>query len=966
MLRSPLSALSSMLLLSSLLLVGGGEGVAQTKAGVAGVAGVAGTDRGAPPQVGEVALEGEAPSVQAAMPLVEQTLILLDAHYLLTDRLAPQALFKGAVQRLAAVADDGLYIPSEDGGPDTLLIGHRTILLEPATLQTRESLGEALYQVGSFYRQATVFRDIETDRELEYTFIRGMLATLDSPTRLLVDAGLESFQVRSKGSLIGVGMVLRLKDGRPYVREVVDGGPSARGGVKTGDRILRIDSESTLDMPMSEVVGRLRGELRTQVKIEVDRVGVEEPLSFVLTRARVKVENVKIARLDGDVGYLEITNFSDRTLSNFRRQFDALEEGGPIKGLVLDLRANRGGSLRQSAYIADQFVNSGLLARTVGRNDERVKGLVERLEARPEVTIPLDMPVVVLVSSSTASGAEILAGALKHHDRALILGQPTFGKGTVQKVYDLDSEARVKTTVARYLIEGDQWLHGVGLEPDVELGAVVIEDGDIRFVGREAGVEALEEEDEEVGPDPFTGEAEARAQYQTFFVDVRGESPKDAPEPTRQERLRKDQAIRLASQIILDSGAFTRSTQLASLKPSVESFAAAQESALGRALSTNGVDWSPKTGVASPSSAHPKLTSASLGLTLTSGDNPSWKLTPGEENIPLSLSLINSGDTPLHRVRVVTISEDRRLDGLDFVFGKVAPGEPSVAARTLRLPLRTEAGVRELRFAVLADELEMPLEVSHLVEVEEMARPALRTRITYLDGDGALEAGDRDGLPEPGEMLRLQVEVENLGEVATGDVALQLKNPLRKDIEIRESRVTLDPIQPGETGTATLAFEVVPVPGLEDIPPVAVEFVLRDRGYGDVLGRELVFATALEGGGAEAPAWFKGGMLLSPPRVTLKGGVPGVASEGGAVTLHAVAKDDSKVRVLSLYADKSKVGRSLGGAASGQRVLSLQQDLELSHGSHLIELVAEDEDGLYGRYRLWATSVPSGAQAEAP
>jgi len=300
--------------------------------------------------------------------------------------------------------------------------------------------------------------------DLRLSILQGVTGGLDRYSTVLSGERLNRFDVRLKGTLVGVGLTVNLVNDRLEIVRVVDAGPAQVGGIQPGDVLVRIDGVSTLNMPIREASRRIRGQVASTVVLTIERDG--RPMEIRLERAEIVVPNVDYRVLDGNVGYVHISHFSQRTDENLRAALVALQAvEGMTGGLVIDLRQNTGGSMKDSARSADQFVHEGQLLRTAGADGGTVRNLQSRMQARSAGDEP-DVPVVVLIDHRTASGSEIMAGALSGLDRAALLGRRSYGKGTVQKVYPIDSEARLKLTVARYLLAEDRGHDEEGLVHD--------------------------------------------------------------------------------------------------------------------------------------------------------------------------------------------------------------------------------------------------------------------------------------------------------------------------------------------------------------------------------------------------------------------------------------------------------------------------------------------------------------------
>jgi carboxyl-terminal processing protease len=320
-------------------------------------------------------------------------------------------------------------------------------------------LAEVLAHVENEYVEET------KERELVQAAVDGMLARLDPHSVLLRPDVYRSMRDETSGEFDGVGLeVSQAADGLVVVAPLADS-PAERAGILAGDQIVSIDGAPTKDMPLSEATRRMKGAAGTQVVVQVTRPSLAQPRTHVLVRDHVRTTSVDWRVLDKGAGtvYARIRTFQDRTDRELRQALDGArrELGGPIGGLVLDLRNNPGGLLDQAVKVADRFLAQGVIVSTEARGK---KPEVE--QAREKDTEP-GYPVVLLVNRGSASASEIVAGALQDHGRAVVVGTRTFGKGSVQTVVELSDGSALKLTVARYFTPQHRSIQERGISPDV-------------------------------------------------------------------------------------------------------------------------------------------------------------------------------------------------------------------------------------------------------------------------------------------------------------------------------------------------------------------------------------------------------------------------------------------------------------------------------------------------------------------
>jgi len=328
-------------------------------------------------------------------------------------------------------------------------------------------LRDVLHQIRSTYIQ----RDVDSDA-LFHGAARGMLEALGDPySRFMDPSGYKGFRETLSGVFSGVGILIELADGGPVVVQPIPDTPAGRAGIRPGDRIVAVDERKTERMSLEEVVSRIRGPAGTKVTLTLQRAG--KRFDFTLTRARIVNQTVRGERYleeadraalrSAGVAYLRIVSFDEPTANAFGAALDGVLRSG-ARGLLLDLRTNGGGLLDAAVTIADRFVPAGeAIVHTVDRDGRR---RTERGSGGPKVQIP----VVVLVNEFTASASEIVAGALRDHEIARIVGVRTFGKGVIQRILSLPGGTGATLTSGRYLTPDGHDIHGKGLAPDLAVG----------------------------------------------------------------------------------------------------------------------------------------------------------------------------------------------------------------------------------------------------------------------------------------------------------------------------------------------------------------------------------------------------------------------------------------------------------------------------------------------------------------
>jgi carboxyl-terminal processing protease len=325
----------------------------------------------------------------------------------------------------------------------------------------------AVGAVGSKYGRAA----------LELTALNGALAKLDPHTLLFSPEEYAELTAATNGKFGGLGIVLSVRDGALKVMSVIPGTPAAIGELAAGDTITRIGTQDTDGLPIDKAVTLLRGDPGSKIEITVRPEGAKQARRVELTRQIIRIQNVESRKLEGGIGYVLLKQFNAETEKNLTEHLAKLEEGGGLSGLVLDLRGNPGGLLDQAVKVADRFLAHGEIVTTAGRVER------QRKDATVQPADILEVPMVVLVSYGSASSSEVVAAALQANDRAVVMGERTFGKGTVQVIYNLKHGFAMKMTIAQY-VTGGRAFEEVGIQPDiVTLSSRAVERRDTRDRG---------------------------------------------------------------------------------------------------------------------------------------------------------------------------------------------------------------------------------------------------------------------------------------------------------------------------------------------------------------------------------------------------------------------------------------------------------------------------------------------------
>ena len=336
------------------------------------------------------------------------------------------------------------------------------------TVASKSTEGTATYeQLRLFTEVLSIVQNQYVDevppKEIIYSAIKGTLRGLDPHSSFLDPDSYKDMQVETSGSFGGLGIEITLKDDILTIVSPIEGTPAYRAGLATGDRIIKIDGLTTKDMQLSDAVKRMRGKPGTKVTVSIVREGWTEAKDYDIVREQIRVQSVKTQELEPGIEYIRLRQFQEQTAQDMEVVLDKYAKAGKIQGLVLDLRNNPGGLLTSAVEVSEKFLDSGkLVVYTEGR--VRAQNMRFQANARRVYT---DFPIVVLVNQGSASASEIVAGALQDWGRGIVLGTPSFGKGSVQTIIPLSDGSGLRLTTAKYYTPKGRSIHGKGINPDI-------------------------------------------------------------------------------------------------------------------------------------------------------------------------------------------------------------------------------------------------------------------------------------------------------------------------------------------------------------------------------------------------------------------------------------------------------------------------------------------------------------------
>ncbi|KFA93544.1 MXAN_5808 family serine peptidase [Archangium violaceum] len=771
----------------------------------------------------------------SSLRVFTKVILYVKDNYVDPKRVKPKEMMISALEYVEKSVPDVLVDGNAESGKLNVNVNGKTREFDISHVDSLWKMSFTLKDVFDFVNKN--MRPIDDTRDIEYAAVNGMLSTLDPHSVLLRPEVYREMKLSTKGEFGGLGFVIQMREGNLTVVKVLPKTPAARAGIVKDDQIKKIGEESTVNMDLNEAVSKLRGPVDSRVSITVERKGWDKPRPMTLSRAMISIESVQHKLLAGNVGYVRLKNFQGNTtrdlqaaLSEMRRQSEA--KGG-LKGVVLDMRGNPGGLLEQAIQVSDTFLSSGTIVSTVGLSDK----LREEKRARPDEGEDT-YPVAVLVNAGSASASEIVAGALKNLNRAVIIGRQTFGKGSVQVLYDFPDDSALKLTIAKYLTPGDVSIQEVGIVPDIELvpSAVTEErvlvfaprktigeaDLDQHFgnpnsdsvakkredvLGREKPLEsvkylkldekqqqALAKKQEEAAKNPETAARQGTAPSPLLDIDSAGtgEELDDQMDAESQDEVKEDFEVQFARDYVLQMPYADRRQMLQKGKGFVEKKREEEEQRINSAIHALNVDWS-----AGP-------TPKDVKLAATFSPSADQRIAAGE-TFDLVLTAENKGSEPLKRVHAWTESDNYYLDRREFLIGSLAPGEKKTWKVKVKLPKDLTSRRDEVTVKLHDDHGALPTTLVSELNFAELPRPAFAFNWQVID---ACESCNRDGTAQRGEDITLVMDVTNTGKGKALDSFAQIKNLGDPDIFIEKGRFKLGELAPGETKTARFQLAV--------------------------------------------------------------------------------------------------------------------------------------------------------------
>ncbi len=728
----------------------------------------------------------------SALKIFNMTLVRIKDRYVDPARVDPKKMLYAALDSVQ------FNIPEVLVEPD--LVHHKvkvTVNDKPEIFDTDD--------VDSPWRLAAklkkVFRFIEANMnaggdlaKVEYAAVNGMLSTLDPHSTLMDPEQAREMDVSTTGKFGGLGIVIKMVDRAPgetgaarkltVVKPMKDT-PASRKGIKAGDHIVRINHDTTENLTSNEAVDRMRGDPRTGVTLWIERKGEPQLMRFDLIRDVIRVTQVEHKLLDKGVGYIKVKQFSKGISKDVGESMKQLSAQGATSW-ILDLRGNPGGLLEEAVHLSDLFVDNGTVVTTVSGRDREARRAEHGFG---DTTSSL----AVLVNGGSASASEIVAGALKNLDRSVIIGTRTFGKGTVQELYDNEDKSKLKLTIAQYLTPGDRSIQNLGIVPDIALQRMYIpekNDSPEDFVRLLPPTRTYGEKDlDSVLVSTYAKDIDKPAHEIAFLVDKKKPAA-GTPAPTKpdddedgpdEDEIVEDFEMRFAKELVSSVNTPNRLKLVAAAGKLVARVRGDEEKKLIAALGAINVDWSPVV-------AQTETANLEVSVTTLPKDN-----VKAGDLVTVTATVKNTGTGTAYRVLPRLHTDDNVFDDTELPIGKVAAGETKTFSAKLKVPKDALDRIDHLTMEVKEGRNAPTRIVPTEIRVEAAPRPVFAYAYQLVDD------GNGDGLVQRGEKFRLQVQLKNTGAGPTQEATVLLRNATGDGVVLNKSRIELKdaPLAPG-------------------------------------------------------------------------------------------------------------------------------------------------------------------------
>ncbi|GAB4302984.1 MAG: hypothetical protein Kow0090_18590 [Myxococcota bacterium] len=864
-------------------------------------------------------------------------ILLIEENYFEPERIKPEEMFYQALNYIESSQPKVMVERRDEKNEIVVSVDGEKMEVSLDDVKSIWRVSFKLLSVLSFIEKHIPTLKEEDKKDIEFAAINGMLSTLDPHSVFLPPQVNEQVRMSTEGKFGGLGIVITLEEGELTVISPIPGTPAAKVGIQAWDKIVTIDEESTINMPLDEAVSKLRGKPGSDVTIDVMRKGWSAPRSFTITRAIINIKSVLSERLKGgnkepEIGYILIKNFHSDTAKDLKRHIAEFISGkDPVKGIILDLRNNPGGLLDAAIKVSDVFLEEGTIVSTVGMSSR-----LEEEQKAQKSEDDIKAPLVVLVNSGSASASEIVAGALKNNDRALILGERTFGKGSVQVLYRFDDlrwanskpgeETSLKLTVAQYLTPGGISIQTSGISPDIELSSATIAKD---YIELEPAIHTSREKDlkkhfERLNLPKVALETLKPQDSITYLY----RPPEEEDKKLRRQKealgedIEIDFPVILAKKILMNATSANRKEMLERSKEIIARARMEQAEEIKKELEKRGINWTKLPVPKDKPLAEVKFEIVDETPPLEGGDEAK-----------LLLAVKNVGGGGFSRLRAVTESELAAFNEKEFILGSIPAGGTAKSEIKVSFPYLSHTRTDEISFKFFEDNGNAPPRFIASATVRSPASPRYMVKYKF---DDTAPGANGDGKLDIGETARITVDVENVGEGTSPSLVAALKNESGGKLFIKTGRLVLNELKPSQKARGEFTFKVK-----KDFENGSARFQLS---VFDVKTRHYVSEKF------EIPIGGGGNGELVPPVIAVKNDFSDKILDVAGVTIEGEVADDTGVKEVFITLTNDKVSSDkiyMKDLPSPAKRVGFSAEIPLAEGANLVTIKALKGEEFY-------------------
>ena len=884
-------------------------------------------------------------SYDAASPsaLIAEVLMRVQLDYVDPNRLIPRRLLQGALDELSFAIPEIQVSLQWELNPHLLNLmvdsGHEEISFQ--SLRDLDELNQLLQRVVSSIKQS--WSESAQIYKVEYALIVGLLSELDPHSTLLPKDFYKEFQVNTRGNFGGVGVVVGIRNNQMTVITPIEGTPADKAGIRAMDRIVRIGDEETKNMNLTDTVNKLRGKAGTPLILYIIRPGFSAPKKFELIRTIIHIDSVESVDLilpsKGNIRYIKIKNFQESTDEDLASKLHDIDQ---LKGLIIDIRNNPGGLLYQAVKVSDYFLSDDkTIVATVGnQQNSTIYRSHWGLNNRKLMTVP----IIVLINNGSASASEILAAALKNNNRAILLGEQTFGKGSIQTVWALQDNSALKLTIAKYLTAGYKSIQSIGVTPDIALYPVVISEDQMRLIREKENREQdlvrhfqiAEQANNPSAALPYVVSETVKSDYSLLS------------EENTKETLEEDFYIEIAQKILSEYHKMPQQTLLETALQVQQRMMPIQDSFIVEALKKRDINWQQVS-----SKTEPQLqVEIQTEMQTSSLENwiPAPTLIPAESQIRFQVSVKNIGSDPVSRLICMTRSEHSIFDGHQLPFGYVAPGESQVSTFLMEIPKDMNNSIYAIDFEFVDHKLQKWTTDRIFLASSAAPAPSFSFYLELFDDGRFGSEGNGDRMIQAGEKIALQLKVLNTGAGDSEDALVLLrKRGGQSEVVLSRSRFDLGPLPSGEEKEAILLFQINDTAAFETLE-LFIEVHDVDLSHSNLVYQFSPFQSARE--------------FYQAPTIDFE--IKDLANKNIApltllktVELQGMALDDQHMKDVYIFLNQKKIFYQSNLENGPLPHLPFSAKVQLEEGHNRILIFARDQKHLtaFEEIQLWR--VPS-------